>query len=207
VSDNGTEEFRMTFDEKELLRRFQGGEPGGFDGLYQQYGDRVYRFCHRLCAHAADAEDLAQEVFLAAYQGLDRFAGRSSLTTWLFRIAVYRWQRLRSSAGAHTLPLLEDQLSSAADPALTGVQRVSLEQALNALPDPLREAFLLVKAEGFKYREAAQVLDIPQGTVQSRVHDAVMRLRTLLQEEPRTGTASASPRTGPAREGELSHEV
>jgi RNA polymerase sigma-70 factor (ECF subfamily) len=175
----------MAADEKEIVRRFQRGEPGAFEQLYAQYGDRVYRFCYRLCGHVADAEDLAQEVFVAAYQGLDRFAGRSSVNTWLSRIALYRWRRLRGAAPMETTLLDEatEAVAIGADPALARIERLSLEDALDRLPDPLRETFLLVKAEGLKYREAAQVLGVPLGTVQSRVHDAVFRLRALLADD------------------------
>ncbi len=69
------------------------------------------------------------------------------------------------------------------DPGLATLRRMTLEAALATLPSELYEAFVLVKSEGLKYREAALVLGVPQGTVQSRVHDAVQKLRVLLQEE------------------------
>jgi RNA polymerase sigma-70 factor (ECF subfamily) len=182
--------------ERDRVRRFQAGEPGSFDALYGEYGDRIYRFCYRLCGHTADAEDLTQEVFLAAYQGLDRFAGRSSVATWLSRIALYRWGRLHGTRRLETVPLEEEMVGAAAapDPASAGVQRLSLENALLSLPNGLREAFLLVKAEGLKYREAALVLGVPQGTVQSRVHDAVVRLRALLAEDGGEQSAASDRR-------------
>jgi RNA polymerase sigma-70 factor (ECF subfamily) len=175
----------MITSDRDRVRRFQDGEPGSFDALFSEYGDRIYRFCYRLCGHTADAEDLTQEVFLAAYQGLSRFAGRSSVATWLYRIALYRWGRIHGARRPETVPLDEETVGVAMtpDPASAGVERLSLENALLTLPDGLREAFLLVKAEGLKYREAAQVLGVPQGTVQSRVHDAVVRLRALLAED------------------------
>jgi RNA polymerase sigma-70 factor (ECF subfamily) len=183
----------MKIRESDQVHRFQSGQPGAFDAFYGEYGDQIYRFCYRLCGHTADAEDLTQEVFLAAYQGLDRFAGRSSVTTWLYRIAKFRWGRLHDQRRIETVPLDEEMVGAAAapDPASAGVERLSLENALLALPDGLRQAFLLVKAEGLKYREAAQVLGVPQGTIQSRVHDAVVRLRALLAaDEGETSAAS-----------------
>ena len=152
--------------------------------LYAQHGDRIYRFCFRLCGRAADAEDLAQEVFVAAYQGWGSFAGRSSVLTWLYRIALYRWHRLRPQWQPDAVSW--DDASEAADPhgdpAHVGVQRLSLDAALALLPDDLHDAFILVKAEGLKYKEAARVLDAPQGTVQWRVSEAVHRLRALLDD-------------------------
>ena len=186
----------MTSSERDRVRRFQDGEPGSFDALYSEHGDRIYRFCYRLCGHTADAEDLTQEVFLAAYQGLHRFAGRSSVVTWLYRIALYRWGRIHGARRPETVPLDEETVGAAAapDPASAGVERLSLESGLLALPDGLREAFLLVKVEGLKYREAAQVLGVPLGTVQSRVHDAVVRLRALLAEHGGEQSAASDRR-------------
>lgn len=155
-----------------------------FAALYAQHGERIYRFCFRLCGRQADAEDLTQEVFVAAFQGLTGFAERSSLATWLYKIALYRWKRLRP----HWQPddvSWEDAAEAAdaqSDPSRTGLHRLSLDAALAQLPDDLHDAFLLVKVEGLKYREAAHVLDVPQGTVQWRVSEAVQRLRVLLSE-------------------------
>jgi RNA polymerase sigma-70 factor, ECF subfamily len=173
----------MPIDERELVRRCQRGEAGAFEQLCVQHAASIYRFCYRLCGHVADAEDLTQEVVIAAYQGLDRFAGRSALRTWLYQIALNRWKHLRTSHPLERLTLEEAAASlMTPDPAPGKIEQLSLEKALARLPEPLREAFLLVKAEGLKYREAAQVLGIPQGTVQSRVHDAIVRLRTLLAD-------------------------
>jgi RNA polymerase sigma-70 factor (ECF subfamily) len=179
----------MPSADRDRVRRLQNREPGGFDEIFVEYGDRIYRFCYRLCGHTADAEDLTQDVFVAAYQGLARFEGRSSVATWLYRIALYRWGRIHGGRRPETVPLDEEMvgagypLGATPDLASAGVERLSMENALLALPDGLREAFLLVKAEGLKYREAAQALGVPQGTVQSRVHDAVVKLRALLAED------------------------
>lgn len=165
-----------------------------FQALYDTYSDRIYRFCYRLSGSATDAEDLVQEVFIAAYQGQEKFEGRSTVATWLYRIALYKWRRISQSRERDTLPLLDDTpepSASTSDPAHTRLERMSLEQAITGLPVDLREAFILVKAEGLKYREAAIALNVPQGTVQRRVHDAVHRLRTLLADDA-DDTAPAS---------------
>lgn len=150
-----------------------------FEKLYAENGERIYRFCFRLSGRAADAEDLTQEVFLAAYQGLDKFAGRSSNVTWLYRIALYRWQRLRAQWQPETEAL--DESSAIVDQSC--LQRLSLEAALGELPGDLHDAFMLVKVEGFKYREAASILEVPQGTIQWRVSQAMQRMRVLLGDQ------------------------
>ena len=153
-----------------------------FPAFYRQYGGRIYRFCYRLCGVASDAEDLTQEVFLAAFQGRSRFAGRASVQTWLYRIALNCWRNSRRTPRLD-VSALEDVASSGPGLEQTMTEAVALTCALNALPPDLRESFLLVKAEGLTSREAARVLDVPQGTVQWRVHQAARRLRVLLTEE------------------------
>lgn len=159
-----------------------------FDRLCDEHGAGVYRFCLRLCdGRAADAEDLAQEALVAAFTGLPRFAGRSSLKTWLYRIVLYQWRRTRRAEGmadgSPRVTVLGDVEPSSTDRTAAHIERLSLNAAVDRLPDSLREAVLLVKMEGMTYREAAAVLEVPQGTVQSRVHDAMKRLRELLSED------------------------
>lgn len=175
----------MNQDEQAWLKQMAAGDTAGFARLYAAHGAQVYRFCLRLSGHAGDAEDLAQDVFVAAWQGASGFEGRASVATWLYRIALFRWHRVRE--GKERGGVSWDDTPPAADPHgdphCATLRRITLDAALAALPDELYEAFLLVKSEGLKYREAALVLGIPQGTVQSRVHDAVQKLRVLLQEE------------------------
>jgi len=158
-------------------------DTGSFTELYRQHGDRIYRFCFRLSGSVSDAEDLTQEVFLAAFQGQNRFQGRSSVQTWLYKIALNCWrQSLRKPPlGMGVLEENTAQARPGLEQAVT--DQIALSCALAALPPDLRETFLLVRAEGLTYREAAQVLDTPQGTVQWRVHEASRRLRVLLAEE------------------------
>lgn len=191
----------MNAEETEWVQRFRRGAPGGFETLYSVYGDRLYRFCYRLCGRAADAEDLAQEAFLAAYQGRERFQGRASIGTWLFRIALYRWRQRPASERNRPSPLDSTGGGMAAeDPTQARLEQMVLEAALSSLNDDLREAFLLVKAEGFKYREAAEILGVPQGTVQYRVSEAASRLRTALSAETQPEPTSADARRSCGKE-------
>jgi RNA polymerase sigma factor (sigma-70 family) len=105
------------------------GAPASFDALYAEHSNRIYRFCYRLCGHPVDAEDLAQEVFLAAYQGLSGFAGRSSLTTWLYRIAIYRWQRVLKQYRASNGKLWRKETET----MIAAVRRLGGEDAVKRL--------------------------------------------------------------------------
>jgi RNA polymerase sigma-70 factor, ECF subfamily len=175
----------MNDDERERLERFRRGEPGAFDSLYAAYGPRIYRFSLRLCGNAEDAEDVTQETFLGAYRGLHRFEGRSSLTTYLYRIAVYRWRQMRTAGQPETVRWEErdSREDDCGDPARLTLARMELAAALETLSDAQREAFLLVKSEGLTCREAAETLDIPVGTVKYHVHQAVHRLQRCLRAE------------------------
>jgi RNA polymerase sigma-70 factor, ECF subfamily len=168
----------LNTNETSRVRRFRQGEIGAFNELYDEFGDRLYRFCTRLTGDKDDAEDLMAEVFLAAYEGRERFEGRSSVSTWLYRIAVYQWNRMRRSR--KTTMRLDDTQEIAVREH--GIGEIALEQALGTLPDTLSQAFVLVKCEQLCYREAAEVLGIPMGTIQFRVHEASLRLRKALQE-------------------------
>jgi RNA polymerase sigma-70 factor (ECF subfamily) len=157
--------------------------PASFDELYGAYGARIFRFCRRLCANSADAEDLTQEVFVAAFRGLPRFAGRASLTTWLYQIALNRYRSTRAKRRVDTVSLDQDELlAPAGDPSEVSTDEIAMQQAMSQLPVIQREAFLLVKGEGLTCREAALALGVPEGTVKFRVYQAIQKLQAALSE-------------------------
>ena len=170
-----------------LVDRCRKGDLGAFEELYRQHAGRLYNVACRMVGNQADAEDLLQEIFLAAHRKLDSFRGDSALGTWLYRLATNLClDHLRSKA-ARTSQLtgaLEDEPGLAeagsdrlADRALT---RMDLERALAQLPDGCRAAFVLHDVEGLEHREVAEVLGIAEGTSKSQVHKARLRLRALL---------------------------
>ena len=154
----------------------------------------IYRFCLRLCCgRVADAEDLAQDVFVQAWQHRDGFAGRSKITTWLMRIALNRHMRVCSQT-KETQPFSPDtEILAVPGHSDQTLDRLELARALEQLPDSLRTVFLLVKVEGLKYREVAALLNLPIGTVQWQVHEAAQRLRTALLTENTSLSASEQP--------------
>lgn len=182
----------MTQQEQRIVSQFHAGRPGSFDALYEEYGQRVYRFCRRLTPTMSDAEDLTQDVFVAAYTGRERFAGRSSITTWLLRIAVFRWRANGRRRKIETVALADCGSSEPeqADHAGREVIRIALARALETLPSDQREAFLLVRGEGLTCREAAEILAVPEGTLKFRVCRAAERLQRALVE-PSTKTETS----------------
>lgn len=156
-----------------------------FDRLYDAHADWLFRLCLRLCGYChAEAEDLAQEVLVAVFQSLPRFAGRARLTTWMYAVAVRTWRKHQSRRPPPSFSLsMADEGSTPTTELENRLTRLSVDTALATLPDPLREVFVLVKAEGLTHKEAAHLLGIPIGTAQARVHEAARRLRIALSEE------------------------
>lgn len=152
----------------------EGRRNEAIERLYRAYGRSLVAFCYRLCGSLADAEDLAMEAFAAAAGSYSRFQGRSTAKTWLYRIALYKWREMRAARrlACESLEGVETP-GPQGDPELAMV----LDEAIQSLPETLYEAFVLVKVEDLAYREAADVLGVPTGTVQSRVHAAVQHLR------------------------------
>jgi RNA polymerase sigma-70 factor (ECF subfamily) len=152
-----------------VVRAAAGGDLDAFDTLVRLYQQPVWRFLCHLVRDPALAEDLAQETFLRAYRRLDGFAHQSRFSTWLFQIA--------RNAGIDALRRRErDARLLTAVPVPgdgpTPELGAELDAGLAALSPKLREAILVVEVLGYRYREAAVILEVPEGTVKSRVHAA-----------------------------------
>lgn len=175
-----------------LVAEVRAGQRGAFDVLVRRHQDRVWRVCLRWLGDPATAEETAQDVFLSAFKGLAGFRGESSFRTWLLRITVNHCQNARTARhrrafgrhdaldgdGAPTLQVVDP--APLADARADAAQsRSRLHTALAALEEDLRAVVLLRDVEDLDYEEIAQVLDVPRGTVKSRLH----RARTLLAEQ------------------------
>ncbi len=178
-------------EEMELVERAKAGDAACFASLVRLYQDRVYSVAYRVLASAEDAADTAQETFLAAWEGLARFRGDSSLYTWLYRIAVNKAlarRRSRASKGRFVAGSADGSLDGVADFAdgpQVAVERAEnariVQAAISALPEDLRVIVVLRDIEGLEYEEIAEVLEIPLGTVKSRLHRGRLDLRESLK--------------------------
>ena len=179
-------------DELELVEAARTGDVDAIDTLVRRYQVRMFNFARTLTANDGDAEDLAQETFIRAFRGLRTFRGESSFKNWLYRIAT---NASRSHFGKRTrqAPVwdrrlegedIPDRLLAAQDAGLeqAAIYRQVLDRALGSLSDDLRMPLVLHDVEGLEYREIATVMDIPIGTVMSRIFRARKRLRPLLTE-------------------------
>lgn len=170
-----------------LVERCRRGDLGAFEELYRAHAGRLFSLATRLLGNAADAEDILQEIFLAAHRKLDMFRGESALGTWLYRLATNLClDHLRSRTGRNrqVTDWIEDEPglfdASTSSLAERTVTKMDLERALAKLPDGCRAAFLLHDVEGLEHREVAEILGVAEGTSKSQLHKARLRLRALL---------------------------
>jgi RNA polymerase sigma-70 factor (ECF subfamily) len=178
--------------DQELVAQAAAGSREAFDDLVRRHQVSIVSLARALTGGSADAEDLAQEVFLRAWRSIRGFRGDSTFRTWLHRVAVNvihshhgrlsRLRRLFQTPSAD--PDVEDPIERAADPVDVEsdvVMRDAIDKALASLPDELRVAVTLRDVQGLDYREIAAVLEIPMGTVESRIFRGRQRLKPLLE--------------------------
>jgi RNA polymerase sigma-70 factor, ECF subfamily len=155
----------------QLVERAQAGDERAFAELVDRYGGAVISLCYASTLNAAESEDLAQEVFVAAWRGLPRFRGASAFSTWLFALA--RNACIDHARRRAVRPQLVDDREAAevVDQAPRETARAILAAAAE-LSLPLRQALLLRDVQGLSYEEIARVQDVPVGTVRSRLSAA-----------------------------------
>jgi len=178
-----------------LVERFVRGNNDSFSVLIDRYFNTIYNIAgYMLSSHAGHVEDITQEIFLEAYKSVKSFGFRSTFKTWLFSLArnVILYRR-RSLSNSHTVSLdkvTEDENDWLAIPdALPLPQEffekseleLKVKEALEKLPDKLRITAILRYYEDLSYDEIAGLLDIPVGTVRSRIHNATVLLATELR--------------------------
>ncbi len=181
-------------DEKTISGRCRGDvdavRAARFERIWQEHRPRVWRLVARLAGSPDLADDLTQEVGLRALQSFGGFRGQSGAFTWLYRIAVNvvnrDRERRRETVGLDAPEVLRlggDPLFEPEAAAMKADLAPVVRAALDRLPDDLRATLILQVYEQLKYREIAQVLNIPLGTVKSRLHSAVLRLREELDDD------------------------
>jgi RNA polymerase sigma-70 factor (ECF subfamily) len=168
--------------ELDLLRRAARGSAAAFHDLVDRHADRLFRLARSLTGQAADAEDVLQETFAGAYKNAGTFRGDSSVGTWLTKILVRQvaqWKRTRARKRLGELD--EGGVVSSAD-HVSGVEtKVDLQSALNQLSEEHKEVLVLREFQHLSYDEIATVLEIPRGTVESRLHRARNELKAKLK--------------------------
>ncbi len=169
--------------EQELIRRCRDGDQEARRELYDRTSGRIYRLLLKMTASTDDAFDLAQETYLKAFTRIGQFDGRSSVTTWLYRVAVNEALQFlrRASRTRVKLHEIDPKSSTESDLERTTV-RLDVNDALAAIAPTERAMILLRYQDGLDYRAIAEVVGCAPGTVASRLNRARRGLRGILQE-------------------------
>lgn len=179
-----------------ILERLKGGDMTACEDCVAMHSDGLYRLSLRLLRDENEAEDIVQETYLNAFKAIDSFDGRSSLGTWLFRIAYNNaMMRLRKKhpstveieqstfSNSDTLPReLFDWCCLPEKDFLTAEAKTQIKMAISELSEPLRTVFSLRDLEGLSTSEVAQILDISESAVKVRLHRARLALRARLSD-------------------------
>jgi RNA polymerase sigma-70 factor (ECF subfamily) len=189
LSEEGVE---IKSNEEALVSRCKKRDASAFAELIDSYQSRVYGYVRRMLRDHTESEDVAQEVFVKAFQNIDRFDGRASFATWIFRIAANLCidRARKRDRRPEMVPFRTEGGPTEVDPAdlrwdpqayaVTSEMHVAVDRAVSELSDKLRSVLLLHDLEGMSYEEIAATLGIPVGTVKSRLFLARMRLQQAL---------------------------
>jgi RNA polymerase sigma-70 factor (ECF subfamily) len=165
--------------------------------VFRDYAPRIYNLARRMLGNDADAEDVTQDVLLQVVRKLDTFRGDAQISTWLHRVTVNaalahrekRATRQRREAADPAEELLETAAPETAvrrwsvapdEPVLAAEQQEVIERAINELPEPFRDVYLLADVEGLPNADIGEMLGLSVAAVKSRLHRARMRMRDLL---------------------------
>lgn len=170
-------------NDAQIVAEVLAGKIGEFRKLVHQHQQPVFRFACNLIGDAHDAEDIAQEVFLAAYDHLESYdTKRAKMLTWLFTMTRNKClnylKRSRPALTGDAIPAAKHTVQSDETARLEFWSR--LDEALNALPIEQKTAFVLAEIEGLPYADIAHIEQTTLGTVKSRIHRAKQRLRAVL---------------------------
>ena len=198
-------------DDREAVARAQRGDHEAFRVLVERYQSRAYGLALRILGNPDRARDALQESFLKAYAALDRFEGRSGFYTWLYRLVFNQCidmkRRDRSAGHLEWDDEVARDVAPEGAPAASGPSspdldldraqlREALADAIESLPAEARRTLVMREIDGLSYAEIAEALEIPKGTVMSRLHYARKRVRELLIErgavEPPTRASGAA---------------
>ena len=166
-----------------LARRAADGDESAFEELVVRYQDRLYTLALRITLSEADAYDCVQEGLVSAWRGLGNFRFNARFSTWMYRIVVRKAYDVLDRRGRTPEPVDEVPATSVDTPAES---RLDLLAALSALEPEFRTVAVACDVVGMSMDEAAIALDLPAGTVKSRLHRARARLAESLQAEQET---------------------
>lgn len=165
--------------DERLMQRVQRGEAGALERLFDRYRGPLFGFLVQRSGDVETAEDLLQESWLRVVRSRDRFDPRRRFSTWLFQIAnnLARDRARRRAVRERGRERVEAEAAPAQPSQAPLDLRIEMKQRLERLPDRLREVLVLRYYQGLGERQIAELVGVPAGTVKSRLHHAVRRLR------------------------------
>lgn len=180
--------------DQELIADFQKGDQQSFEELISRYSNKVFSLASRLTRNNEDAEEVLQDVFVTVHRKIAGFEGKSSFSSWLYRVTVNAaFMKLRKRKQDQTVPLEEIVQQSHVVPALKSPEHAyvdsqtirnemleALETAIRKLPDDYRPVFILRDVDGLTSREVSRILDLTVPAVKSRLHRSRLMLRRRL---------------------------
>ncbi|MDP9729412.1 RNA polymerase sigma factor [Alicyclobacillus tolerans] len=174
----------MDFEDIHLIRKARRGDYEAFSCIVKNYQNYVYSTIYGILQNRVDAEDVTQETFIKAFQSLKKLQDERAFSTWLIRIAIRTAiDCLKAKQKWPSVELDSEKISTPHDPHPAIDTRMDIERALRELSEEHRIVTILRAVHELEYDEISVLLDIPIGTVRSRVHYARSRLREILKEE------------------------
>jgi RNA polymerase sigma-70 factor (ECF subfamily) len=185
-----------TSDDRQLIERCRSGDREAFDELVRRYEKQTYNLAYRLSGNYDDASDVVVEAFVRAFQGLHTFRGDANFSTWLHRVVVNTFLDMRKRQKGRQHLSLEEQIELDGDSLTRQIEDTSpgpqelveekereqvLQQAIAQLSPDRRILIVLYHFENLSYDEIAQMLNLPVGTVKSRLNRARLALREILE--------------------------
>lgn len=185
-------------DDELLIKRAQGGDRSAFDALIAKHSTRAYQYAFRLTRNPEEASDIVAEGFVRVYNALHNFKGQSAFTTWLYRIMTNCFLDIRKKEKSRAAMSIESALVTSEGDVELQVEDTSaspleiternererrFEKAVAKLPEYQRAMIMMYHAEMMAYEEIAAALDLPIGTVKSRLNRARLTLREMLQKD------------------------
>lgn len=182
-------------EDEVLISRAQQGDRSAFNTLIRKHEARAYQYAYRLTRNQEEAADIVAEAFVRVYNALHNFKGQSAFSTWLYRILTNCYLDTRKKGKNRTIVSLDAVMQTSEgemerqieDPSLTPQQEAEreeretrVEDAVGLLPEYQRAMIVMYHAEMMSYEEIAASLDLPLGTVKSRLNRARLSLRELL---------------------------
>jgi RNA polymerase sigma-70 factor (ECF subfamily) len=185
-------------DESLLVEAITAGHTQRFEELVDIYKDKVFNMARHMTGSPQEAQDLAQEVFLLIYKNVGSFQGKSSLSTWIYRISLNRcldWQRKQQRMSRFLIPIIQaDKEKDAGDPLerlsnrqptpeeqlIKKEQMKELHRAIQSLPEKYQKVIILYHFQQMTYQEIADILDLPVRTIETQLYRGKQKIREYL---------------------------